>query len=203
MIHKLLKKPPDEYAGFIKDLKDIFQGMHYAYEEAAEAYSFCCNGCEDSCCRTRFYHHTLLEYVYLYEGYRRLARDTRENAIKRAQIICAEYKRADKGGEAIRRMCPFNFDGRCSLYDNRPMICRLHGIPHELHHPGRSVSYGPGCDEFTRICGQGDYHKFDRTPHYFALANLENRFKNELGFSGKIKVTIAEMIVTFEGLDTD
>ena len=199
MIHNLLKRSVHEYAGFTKDLEEIFEGMQRAYQEAAEAYPFCCNGCEDSCCRTRFYHHTLLEYVYLFKGYRHLSLKTRLEVKERAQRICEELRLADESGVMIKRMCPVNFDGLCGLYEYRPMICRLHGISHELHQPGRGVSFGPGCDEFTRNCGQGVYHKFDRTPHYFALADLENRFKNEVGFSGKMKMTIAEMIVTFEG----
>lgn len=198
MIHNLLKKSPDAYAGFIQELKEIFQGMQHAYLAAAEAYPFCCNGCEDSCCRTRFYHHTLLEYVYLFKGYRDLSRKIRAEVKEKAEIICEELKFADEGGVAIARMCPLNFDGLCGLYEYRPMICRLHGIPHELHQPGREIRFGPGCDEFTRICDQAVYHKFDRTPHYFALANLENRFKHEVGFSEKVKMTIAEMIVTFK-----
>lgn len=198
LIDDLVKKSPVEYAGYINSLKDIFQGMQNDYQAAADVYPFCCKGCEDSCCRTRFYHHTLLEYVYLLAGYRHLDRDTRGDIQIRAQQACEELQATDVQDVREKRMCPVNFNGLCGLYDCRPMICRLHGIPHELHRPGCDISYGPGCDEFTRLCGQAGYHKFDRTPHYFAMAELENKFKKELGFTGKIKMTIAEMIVTFQ-----
>ncbi len=43
--------------------------MDLKYKEAADYYGFDCTGCEDNCCFTRFFHHTLLEYLYIMEGY--------------------------------------------------------------------------------------------------------------------------------------
>jgi hypothetical protein len=79
------------------------------------------------------------------------------------------------------------------------MICRLHGIPHELHGPGGRVIRNPGCDEFFDQCresGRTDYIQFDRTPFYRQMAMLEKELRQKTGYVDKIKLTIAQMLVT-------
>jgi len=76
------------------------------------------------------------------------------------------------------------------------MICRLHGIPHELKRPGQNPVYGPGCGAFDRRCGGKGYLKFDRTPFYRDMAMLEQEVKQTLGVAGKFRMTVAEMILT-------
>jgi len=49
------------YAAFIDRLKQIYTAMDRAYDRAADPYGFTCDGCADNCCRTRFYHHTVIE----------------------------------------------------------------------------------------------------------------------------------------------
>jgi hypothetical protein len=77
------------------------------------------------------------------------------------------------------------------------MICRLHGLPHELSKPGQKTIYGPGCETFDQRCGRMDYFEFDRTPLYLKLAKLEQAVKQALGVTDKFKMTVAEMIVTY------
>ena len=74
------------------------------------------------------------------------------------------------------------------------MICRLHGIPHELHPPGQPVHYGEGCGAFAAQCGTKAVFKFDRTPYYTRMARLEKELRQALGFFEKIKMTVARMI---------
>ena len=88
-------------------------------------------------------------------------------------------------------MCPLNREGRCLLYAFRPMICRLHGIPHELRPPGRPVSYGPGCRLFSERHGRQPYVAFDRSPLYARMAGLEQEIRRALGFGARLKLTIA------------
>jgi hypothetical protein len=78
------------------------------------------------------------------------------------------------------------------------MICRLHGIPHELARPGRGVLHAPGCDTFTRTCDVEKRFKFDRTPFYVEMAALEKELKQSAGRLRKIKMTVAQMIESFE-----
>ena len=74
------------------------------------------------------------------------------------------------------------------------MICRLHGIPHELHTPGRDIICQPGCEAFSEQFGEKDYHRFDRTPFYLELASLEKDLKQAADITTKIKMTIADML---------
>ncbi|MCU0590907.1 MAG: hypothetical protein MUC57_05475 [Desulfobacterales bacterium] len=111
---------------------------------------------------------------------------------------CGQHARDLSAGADTKPMCPLNEAGRCGVYAHRPMICRLHGIPHELHPPGRAPQapqLGPGCAEFHRLCGRAVYHPFDRTPLYAELARLESEFQQALGPRRKIRMTIAEMLL--------
>jgi hypothetical protein len=182
------------YLPYLGRLEVLFESMDQKYKQAAEYYGFYCEGCEDNCCRTRFYHHSLLEYLYIHEGFQTLSQNKQIEIQNKALAVCRETE-ADKQKElTLRRMCPLNFDGRCILYHYRPMICRLHGIPHELHRPGQKTIYGPGCDTFIKMCGEKKDYPFDRTPFYFEMAGLENELRQAVGFQKKLKITVAQMI---------
>ena len=187
----------DSYGRFLERLKAIFADMDRKYKQAADGYGFDCKGCEDNCCMTRFYHHTLVEYVYMLEGFSALDNKTRHGVKHRAAEVCRKTIRADEKQEPVRLMCPLNFDGLCRLYAYRPMICRLHGIPHEIRQSRQGVVYRPGCGAFEEAFHDKSYFKFDRTPFFFEMAGLEKEFKQVLGLNQKFKMTVAEMIETF------
>ena len=119
----------------------------------------------------------------------------RQEIQSRAAWVCRETAMADRKESPVRLMCPLNFDGHCTLYAYRPMICRLHGISHELRRPGQTVIRGSGCGMFDLRCSTQRYRKFDRTPFYFSMAKAEGEFKQAIGLSDRIKMTIAEMII--------
>ncbi len=186
---------------FLGRLKRILAAMDSEYGIAAEHYGFHCDGCMDNCCQTRFHHHTHLEYLLIREGFSSLDPQAQRQLIIRAREVCLQLVEADADATPVglvRVMCPLNFDSLCSLYPYRPMICRLHGIPHELQKPGRRIDYGPGCGTFDDRCSDERYLKFDRTPFYYEMAKLENEFKQAIGITGRIKMTIAEMIFRFD-----
>lgn len=187
------------YLPLLNRLEIIFHEMDRTYAAVAEQYGFRCSGCVDNCCLTRFYHHTHLEYLYLVEGMRTLESGVRQAVKKQALAVSTRMAEADDRGEALRIMCPLNRDGRCILYPYRPMICRLHGIPHELHRPGGNVIKNPGCDVFfeqIHESGKTDYIRFDRTPFYRQMAMLEKELRLKTGHADKIKLTIAQMLTT-------
>ena len=182
-------------AAFLGRLRRLFDEMDAAYQRAAAAYGFVCSGCTDTCCRTRFHHHTLLEYLYLREGFRGLPATRQASIRAKAATVIAQYGRAGMSGVEARPMCPLNAEDRCQVYAHRPMICRLHGIPHELRLPGRPPQQSPGCEEFHRRCGRSAGHLLDRTPLYKELARLEFECRQTLGLQRKIRMTIAEMLL--------
>ena len=182
-------------AVFIARLKRIYAAMDRAYHRAAGHYDFACDGCPDSCCRSLFYHHTIIECGYLIEGLKTLDPGKLKEVKTRALHGIAETAGAGQSATALRIMCPLNFDELCILYPYRPMICRLHGVPHELQKPGQNPIYGRGCQTFDRRCSHKEYFKFDRTPLYRQLAMLERDVRQTLGFDEKIKMTVAEIVL--------
>ena len=185
----------EKLVAFFDRLQIIYADMDRKYGTAAQFYGFQCQGCEDNCCRTRFYHHTYLEYLFIRRGFDNLDPAGRSALRTKAEDVCRQAELADSQGLPVRLMCPLNNDGMCTLYHYRPMICRLHGIPHELQKPGQPVIHGPGCGAFDERCCDKPYFRFDRTQFYFAMARLENDFKQAAGLTGRTKLTIAEMVI--------
>ncbi len=191
--------PPQPHRRLLTDLaeqmRSLYGEMDRAYRAAAAGAGFVCRGCPDNCCESHFYHHTYAEYGYLLGGFSGLPAAVRLLARRRAAAYLKDASAALQSGMAVKSMCPLNDDGRCVLYVHRPMICRLHGIPHELTLPGQPKRTGPGCKAFYSQCGRGGHRPLERTPHYRNLAELEIRLKRGLGLNRKIKLTIAEMLL--------
>ncbi|MCJ7830836.1 MAG: hypothetical protein MUP74_05555 [Desulfobacterales bacterium] len=184
---------------FLTALATLYAEMDRHYAAAAEAYGFVCRGCEDSCCRTRFFHHTLLEYHYLRRGYARLPADRRCTIRDRALADCRRTTGAGPADSPVSPMCPLNFEGGCALYAHRPMICRLHGVPHRLQPPGQRVVHGPGCEAFYRRTGAPrEAVALDRTPLYVPLAKMERGFRAAVGTGRPMTMSLADMILTLE-----
>jgi Fe-S-cluster containining protein len=182
-------------AEFAMEADRLLAQMDAAYDRVAAKAGFVCNGCEDNCCRTRFYHHTLMELLYLQSGLVALPPGQQLRISDRAEAAAQQMKTLEWEGRPVRVMCPLNQQGRCVLYAHRPMICRLHGIPNVLRRPDGRVLTGPGCDAYDRQCGPTSGDPLDRTPLYTAMADLERRLRQRLGVSRKIKLTVAQMIL--------
>ena len=196
-IIKSIRQHAGKESPWLDKLTVVFNAMDAGYEQAAGQYGFVCRGCEENCCRSRFYHHTLLEYMAIYTGYSCLAAEERQQVIARASAYCRQQAEADANGAAARAWCPLNAEGRCMVYELRPMICRLHGIPHVLRQPGGRTVQGPGCEYFRSLQKTGSDACLDRTPFYRAMAGLEKEFRTTLEANVKFKQTIAEMILSF------
>ncbi len=190
---------PEAFIAQLNRLEQIYAAMDRAYTSVADNYGFHCSGCEDNCCLTRFYHHTYLEFLYLLKGYRALGRQRQIDIRQKAESVCSALRgvEANKDGRSPRRMCPLNIKGLCCLYHQRPMICRMHGLPHELQRPNGGIVQGPGCASFEHNCGNKDTVLFDRTPFYHDMAQLEGELRQLIGVDAKIKMTVAEMILAF------
>jgi len=175
----------------------VFNTMDVGYEKAAGNHGFVCRGCDDNCCQSRFYHHTLLEYMSIYRGFLGMTGQERQAVEVRAVEYCRQHAEADAVGATVKPWCPLNADGRCLVYEVRPMICRLHGLPHALCQPGGKIVQGPGCSYFQSHHTPGNSTHLDRTPFYKAMAGLEKEFRTELDVNVRIKQTIAEMVMSF------
>jgi Fe-S-cluster containining protein len=178
------------------EVRQLFATMDAAYGLAAGKAGFDCKGCQDNCCRTLFFHHTLLELLYLRSGLAAWPVERLERIALKAREADREMASQMQRGQAVRVMCPLNEEGRCLLYAHRPMICRLHGIPHRLQRLDGQVLTGPGCEAYEARCGQNSGHSLERTPLYTAMAALERQLREQLGFERKIKLTVAQMMMT-------
>lgn len=179
-------------AGLRDEVLAVLAEMERGYAEVAAEHGFSCQGCEESCCRTVFYHHTYAEFLVLTQGVATLSDSDRRALYGRATAVQGSL---DAAAEPPRAMCPINVDGRCALYTYRPMICRLHGIPHELHRPdGRTVS-GPGCHLFDTLSEGGASRRLDRTPFYQRLAQVEQGLRRHIEAPIRLHMTLAECLV--------
>lgn len=195
LVEKIISQE-EKYSGFLRRLELIYKKMEDEYNKLSGSYGFYCAGCEENCCFTRFYHHTFAEYLYIKKGLETLEPVNRKEIKEKAVSICRQTIELDKSGLPVHLPCPLNYEGMCVLYTYRPMICRLHGLPHELVLPGRENKLSPGCDEFKLQCGSKAYMKFDRTPFYSEMAGLERDIKKAFGISERIKMTVAQMLTT-------
>lgn len=185
----------EDQGPWLQRIQDLFGRMDAAYEKVASAYGFQCRGCEDNCCYSRFYHHTLLEYLYLRQGFLALDSARQKALLERAETVVREVARDQREGRSQKRLCPLNEEGLCVLYAWRPMVCRLHGLAHELCKPGQAPVRHRGCDLFDQQTRTHAYLSFDRTPFYMDMAHLERALRLAAGVADRMKHTIAEMLL--------
>ncbi len=178
-------------------LTQLYNEMDTAWNRVADIYEFECTGCTDNCCLSLFFHHTYVESAFIKYGTKMLSPETQKEIINKANNYCAQTFGPNQSSPASpvskKIPCPLLLNGQCRLYEFRPMICRMHGLPHELHKPGYGVIKGPGCK-----AGQFDRHTyipFDRTPFYSRMAGIEMAFRSRTGKSGKIRKTIAQILI--------
>ena len=178
-------------------LRTLFDSMDKTWDRVAADLAFQCNGCADNCCLSLFYHHTQVEKAYLWHGFRQLSPQEQRDILDNARHYLEKTFGKETGPyqelASQKAPCPLLLDGRCRLYTYRPMICRMHGLPHELHRPDGQIMKGPGCDA-------GAFDKtpcvsFDRTPFYREMAAIEMAFRAATGKQEKIKATIAHMLL--------
>ena len=184
---------PEHFSTLIK----LYQEMDKTWDQVAQQYGFQCNGCEDNCCLSLFFHHTYAEVSFLQYGFQTLPTEEQARILELSQAYCSqtfsETTKNNNQATSKKIPCPLLKEERCSLYNFRPMICRMHGLPHELHKPGFNVIKGPGCD--AGKFNSRTYIPFDRTPFYRQMAAIEMNFRQLTGKTGKIKKTIAQILM--------
>lgn len=179
---------------YIRRLKSLYEEMSGKYNQIVQQYGLDCTNCPDNCCQTRFHNHTYIEYFYLLEGLATHSENRREEFLNQSIKVCKQITECEASGETPRVMCPLNENSRCVLYEFRPMICRLHGIPYDLTIPGREPFRGDGCTVFQDHFSNKPYCAFNRTALYQSLSRLEGELRSEIGRFDRIKMTVAEMI---------
>ena len=108
---------------FRKYLKILETRLLNKYFEAQKDYIHCKEGCS-ACCQHGEYPTSDLELMYLVAGYQKLDKATQEKIT--ANIDEIKSKREQNDYKMYQ--CPFLIDNRCSVYENRTLICRTHGL---------------------------------------------------------------------------
>jgi|Deesub1362B_J571_1020462.scaffolds.fasta_scaffold00298_3 Fe-S-cluster containining protein len=175
-------------------LAQIYTSLDSAYTEIADSYGFTCEGCEDNCCQSVFLHYTLVEHLYLLEGFRTLPEELRKDIIERAYKYNEAYCRVSRPEENLKLFCPLNYDAKCILYQHRPMTCRVYGVPGILKSPRGDIKEFEGCWRFKKLFGSAEA-KLDRTPFYTEVANLEKQLRQKLVYYQRYCKTVAQMLI--------
>lgn len=184
----------------LRRLHELYARMDQAYAASAGAIGLSCAGCADSCCESLFRPHTHLEWLDLAQGLAALPAE-RQQEVREAAEDFIRVHRGALPGTRPRVPCPLALrtaEGAlsCGLYDHRPMICRLHGVPSVLAAPGGRASAFPGCDRAQDLAKTCEPALLDRSPLLAELARLEM----ELMGRGRtrpprVDLTIAEMVL--------
>ncbi len=180
---------------YLEELFEVYREIDTEYEKIASEYGFGCSGCEDNCCNTVFYHYTLIEYFALLEGFDNLPPETQKKSIERARDYVQQLNRYRMREEELKIMCPLNYDGLCSVYEHRPLICRVHGLPGMLQHPKKGKQLFSGCKRFEQQHKILEEKRIDRTPYYTQIATIETRLRQDMDYMLKFRKTVAEMIL--------
>ena len=115
-----------KYSVFINEFTKLLGGF---FEDQKE-FIKCTTGCS-RCCTTGYYPITEVEYEFLKTGFNKLEKE-KQDIIR--QYCLDLYKKRKifrkEGGELLKfsYQCPFLFNDLCSVYDNRAIICRTHGL---------------------------------------------------------------------------
>lgn len=181
---------------YLQRLSEVYRDIEDVYGQVAAHYGdFSCQGCSSNCCSTVFYHYTLIEALYFREGFRALPEHKMKGAIREARRYLADLARNPGRETALSIMCPVNFGGLCGVYQHRPLICRIHGVPAFLDSRGAGgVQRWKGCLRFQELYGGRIDHEIDRTPFYSAIAELEIELRKSAGDFSRCRKTIAHMI---------
>ena len=127
-------------------------------------------------------------------GFNALNNSKKEIILSRAKEYCNKTFSQAKKIKSLKIYCPLNENNLCLLYRFRPMICRLHGLPHELNRPGYQAVKSPGCH--VGLLNDKTYIKFDRTPFYQKMAKIEAGYRKDIKLRGKIKESVAQMLIS-------
>jgi len=154
---------------YLQRLDAIYREIDSLYEIAQRHYEFHCKGCPEYCCSTKFYHHTLLEEFSLAEGSKKLDETKKKEIRSWAKAVFKVHRTSREAG---REMCPLNKNSLCVLYQNHPLICRLHRLPYELYKRDMSIEYVIGCYRFMaeKLTEAIQYLPFNRTIFYTEIA---------------------------------
>jgi hypothetical protein len=180
----------------ISRIAELYDKIDSAYAAAAEKIDLTCEGCDGVlCCTVDLTLHTFVEMSYLRQGFYALDPSMQSEILTKSRRMVSAKQQAPKGEDYRNAVCALNSAGACVLYQYRPMICRLAGVPHSFIRPNGSKSESGGCKKFDEsIPAKNSGAILDRTEFYREMAAMEIEAVIARGQRTK-KLTIAEILV--------
>ncbi len=146
------------YENIARKANHLFKAIQERYPLSVKCHIHCCD-----CCYAIFGVFPV-EAAYINQHFNRFERRIKREVLRRAEKADAEILRArDKlqqafdekpemqvyglGKQKIR--CPFLTErDECILYERRPIICRIYGVPYSLKDGKKEISYVCGISGF-------------------------------------------------------
>ncbi len=178
-------------------IRELYDKIDKTYAAAAEKIDLTCEGCDGVvCCTVDFTVHTFVEMSYLKQGFYALDPSVQGEILTKSRRMVSAKQQAPKGDDYRKAVCALNSAGACILYEYRPMICRLAGIPYFFTKPNGSKLESGGCKKFDEsIPAKNSGAILDRTEFYREMAAMEIKAVIARGERTE-KLTIAEILVS-------
>jgi Fe-S-cluster containining protein len=178
----------EKYLNLVQKANHLFSTIQEKYPLSVHCRIHCCD-----CCNAIFGVFPI-EGAYIHRNFSRLDRKVRRDVLRRAEKAEAEILRAkemlkvfeDKpqmkvyglGKQRVR--CPFLSEREeCILYESRPIICRIYGVPFSLKDGKNEKAYVCGLSGFQEKVAYPTV-KLDKI--YQELCNLSNELYTEVGY---------------------
>lgn len=156
------------YEIFLENITSDFNKLFYNQKE----FIYCKEGCS-YCCERGDFPISQIEYDYMSLGFEKLD-ETSKNIIK--QNI-KNLKNSNKESY----VCPYLINHRCSIYNNRPIVCRTFGLltedakgnPSFPFCASMGLNYSKFYDEKTKhlSINLSEYNGINNLPKIFCLSN--------------------------------
>jgi Fe-S-cluster containining protein len=184
MLNDLFSK----YATIVRKADYLFKTIQEKYPLSVRCRLHCCD-----CCHAIFGVFPI-EAAYINYHFNRLDRKVRRDVLRRSEKAEAEMLKAKDrlkvfeddpkmkvyglGKQRVR--CPLLQDSEeCVLYEKRPIICRIYGVPYSLKKENKEISYVCGISNFEE---KATYQTVKLDKLYQEIANLSKDLLTEAGY---------------------
>jgi len=117
----------DRIEGYCLYLKLLHERMIDRYFEEQSPYLCCKEGCSH-CCEKGQFPVSKIEMEYIMIKFGNLEAVKRKRIFGNIKNLIEEKKKNNISSKDYFYKCPFLLDKKCSVYDNRALICRTHGL---------------------------------------------------------------------------
>ncbi len=177
-----------QYVNVARKADVLFKTIQEKYQLSVRCRIHCCD-----CCHAVFGVFPI-EAAYIHHHFNRLDRKVRRDVLRRAEKAEDEMLKAKDrlkvfednpkmkvfglGKQRVR--CPLLQDSEeCVLYENRPIICRIYGVPFSLKDGKKEKAYACGLSGFQENVTYPTV-KLDKI--YQELCNLSKELFTEAGY---------------------